>query len=127
MDREEFRPLANYLERMSLPEGFVLWRQGDEPDGLYIIESGVLRAVYHFSEHTRPTEESMVPGTVAGELSALSESPRNATCTVERPSIVWKLSMANLRKLETENPDIAKRFTKLVLRGSWLGFLSSEI
>ena len=102
---------------MSLPEGFVLWRQGDEPDGLYIIESGVLRAVYQFADHTRPTMESMVPGTVAGELSALSESTRNATCTVERPAVVWKLSTASLRRMEAETPELARKFTKLVLKG----------
>ncbi|KAJ3529960.1 hypothetical protein NM688_g7780 [Phlebia brevispora] len=119
-DREQFRPLVGYLERMSLPEGFVLWRQGDEPDGLYIVESGVLKAVYHFAEHTRPTMESMVPGTVAGELSALSDSPRNATCTVERPAVVWKLSTANLKRMEAENPELARKFTRLVLRAAKL-------
>ncbi len=119
-DREEFRPLVGYLERMALSEGYVLWRQGDEPDGLYIVESGVLRAVYHFADHTRPTMESMVPGTVAGELSALSDSARNATCTVERPAVLWKLSRDNLRRMELENPDLARKFTKMVLKGeSW--------
>ena len=117
VDREEFRPLVRYLERMSLPEGYVLWRQGDDPDGLYIIESGVLKAAYHFSEYARPTEESMVPGTVAGELSALSDSSRNATCTVERPAVVWKLSTASLKRMEMEDPVAARRFTKLVLKG----------
>ena len=116
-DREEFRPLVAYLERMALPEGYVLWRQGDESDGLYIVESGVLRAVFYFADHTRPTVESMVPGTVAGELSALSDSPRNATCTVERPAVLWKLSTASMRRMETEEPDLARKFTKLVLKG----------
>ena len=103
---------------MSLPEGFVLWTQGDEPDGLYIIESGVLRAVYHFAAHTPDTEESMVAGTVAGELSALSESSRNATCIVERAAVVWKLSIDNLRRMETEHPEMARTFVKLLLKGA---------
>lgn len=102
---------------MSLPEGFVLWRQDEESDGLYIIESGVLRAVYHFADHTRPTQESMVPGTVAGELSTLSDSTRNATCTVERAAVVWKLSTTNLRRMEMENPELSRKFTRLVLKG----------
>lgn len=117
VDREQFQPMVSYLERVSLPEGYVLWRQDDEPDGLYIIESGVLRAVYHFAEHTPATEECMVAGTVAGELSALSGSPRNATCTVERDAVVWKLSVENLRKMESERPELANTFTKLALKG----------
>lgn len=109
--------MTSYLERMSLPEGFVLWKQDDEPDGLYIIQSGVLRAVYHFADHTPATEETMVAGTVAGELSALSGSPRNATCTIEREAIVWKLSVEHLRKMESERPELANTFTKLALKG----------
>lgn len=120
VDKEQFQPMASYLERLSLVQGTVLWGQGDEPDGLYIIESGVLRAVYHFAEHTPVTEESMVAGTVAGELSALSGSTRNATCTVERDAVVWKLSVENLRKMESERPELASAFTKLALKGMHL-------
>lgn len=118
VDREQFQPMAAYLERQSLPEGYVLWRQGDEPDGLYILQSGVLRAIYHFAEHTPVTEESMVAGTVAGELSALSNTTRNATCTVERDAVVWKLSVDNLKRMEAERPELAKAFTKLALKGT---------
>lgn len=118
VDRELFRPLTSYLERLVLPEGYILWTQGDDPDGLYIIESGVLRAVYHFAEHTPDTEESMVAGTVAGELSALSESPRNATCVVERLAVVWKLNIASLRTMEVDHPELARAFTRLALKGA---------
>ena len=34
VDKDHFRPIVSYLERMSLPEGYVLWTQDDEPDGL---------------------------------------------------------------------------------------------
>ena len=116
---DELRPLVSYLQRMSLPEGHVLWRQGDASDGLYIIETGVLRASYQFNSHAPSVEESMVPGTLAGELSALSGLPRNATVIVERPAVVWKLSIENLRKLETEEPALSKMFLQLVLKGEF--------
>ncbi len=74
-----FSPIVNYLERVCISEGQVLWTSGDAADGLYIIESGVLRARYKFANPTQHFEESMVAGTVAGEMSALSDSPRNAT------------------------------------------------
>ncbi|EKM51192.1 uncharacterized protein PHACADRAFT_263202 [Phanerochaete carnosa HHB-10118-sp] len=113
-----FAPLGAYLERMTLPEGFVLWTQDDASDGLYLIESGVLRAVYHLAAHTPDTEESMVAGTLAGELSALSESTRNATCVVERPAVVWKLSIESLRRMETEHAEMAKTLVKLILKAA---------
>ena len=116
-DSEQFKPLVNYLERQVLPEGHVLFRQGDVPDALYIIESGVLRALYRFAEHVPTIEESMVPGTLAGELTGLSGLERNATVLVERDAVVWKLSREKLKALETERPGLAQVFTKLVMRG----------
>ncbi|KZT04035.1 uncharacterized protein LAESUDRAFT_658528 [Laetiporus sulphureus 93-53] len=122
VDRQQFAPLMVYLQRISLPEGTVLWYQGDDPDGLYLVESGVLRAVYRFNEHTAPTEESMVPGTIAGELSALSGLPRNATCVVERQAVLWKLSVEDLHRLEVEHPELAREFTRLVLKAAKLDY-----
>ncbi|EMD35753.1 hypothetical protein CERSUDRAFT_52921 [Gelatoporia subvermispora B] len=122
IDRQRFQPLLSYLERMSLPERTVVWKQDDDPDGLYIIESGVLRAIYHFAEQIPPLEESMVPGTLAGELSALSGLSRNATCTVERQAVLWKLSTENLKRLEREHPDLAQEFTRLVLKAAKLDY-----
>jgi len=113
---EQFRPLVKYLERISVPVDTVLWAQDDPSDGLYIIESGILRAMYKFANQTPTIEESMVPGTVAGELSALSNLPRNATVVVERQAVLWKLSIQNLRCLEVDNPALAWSFLQLVLK-----------
>ena len=114
---EQFKFLVDYLERQTLPEGHVLFKQGDIPDALYIIESGVLRALYRFAEHSPPIEESMVPGTLAGELTGLSGLERNATVLVERDAVVWKLSGEKLKALEKERPGLAQVFTRLVMRG----------
>ncbi|KAG6833353.1 hypothetical protein H0H87_008529 [Tephrocybe sp. NHM501043] len=120
LDIDLFRPIGNYLERMSLPEGFVLWRQGDPSDGLYIVEAGILRASYKFADHLQHIEESMVPGTLAGELSALSALPRNATVVIERPAVLWKLSTQKLARLEVEEPKLARYFLRLILKGAVL-------
>ena len=102
---------------MSVPEGKVLWKQNDPPDGLYIVQSGILRATYQFADPTPPMVETMVPGTIAGELSTLSGLERNATCVVARAAVLWKLSSENLARLEQERPELARAFTQLVLKG----------
>ncbi|KAG6849192.1 hypothetical protein H0H93_010519, partial [Arthromyces matolae] len=119
---ELFEPIANYLERLSLPEEYVLWTQDDPSDGLYIVESGVLRASYKFADHLHHVEESMVPGTVAGELSALASLPRNATVVVERAAILWKFSTENLARLEVDHPKLAKYFLNLVLKAAKIDY-----
>ncbi|KII84805.1 hypothetical protein PLICRDRAFT_342187 [Plicaturopsis crispa FD-325 SS-3] len=123
VNRDHFRPLVPYLERVSAPEGLVLWRQNDSPDdGLYIIESGVLRASYKFADYIPQTEESMVPGTLAGELSALSGLPRNSTVVVERQVVLWKLSIENMRRLETDHPELARSFMHFVLKAAKIDY-----
>jgi len=118
-DPEQFKPLIKHLERQALPEGHVLFKQGDVSDALYIIESGVLRALYRFAEHSPAIEESMVPGALAGELTGLSGLERNATVLVERDAVVWKLSREMLKVLEKDQPELARVFTRLVMRGEW--------
>ena len=118
VDMEQFRPLLSSFERITVAEGTVLWEQDDPPDGLYLIESGVLRAIYSFPDRKDAFEESMVGGTLAGELSALSNLPRNARVVVEKDAVLWKLSMEKLEELQKQHPKLAGVFIHLVLKGA---------
>ncbi|KAH7914934.1 sulfate transporter family-domain-containing protein [Hygrophoropsis aurantiaca] len=118
VDNQSLVTLARYFERISVPSGLVLWEKDDSADGLYVIESGSLRASYKFSEHSTIFEESMLSGALAGEMSALSGLPRNATVVVEQPAVLWKLSMMNMSRLEIEQPALAHTFVQLVLKAA---------
>ncbi|KAG1743790.1 sulfate transporter family-domain-containing protein [Suillus lakei] len=118
VDQNTFKQIAPYFERFTFSDGFVLWENNDTPDGLYVIESGILRASYKFAEHSPVIEESMVSGTLAGELSALSGMPRNARVIVEQQAVLWKLSLANMRRMEAEHPHLAQIFVQLVLKAA---------
>ncbi|KAI0739439.1 sulfate transporter family-domain-containing protein [Daedaleopsis nitida] len=122
IDRDTYAPLLPYLARMAVPAGTVLWTQGARPDGLYVVEAGILRATYAFAEPTPPMVESMVPGTIAGELSTLAGLERNATCVVERAAVLWKLSTESLERLEHEQPELARAFTRLILKVAKLDY-----
>jgi sulfate permease, SulP family len=126
VDSTILQQLAPYFERVSVPAGHVLWNQGDPADGLYVIEAGVLRATYYFATHTPTIEESMVPGTLAGELSGLAGLPRNATVVVERAAVLWYLDGEALGRLQAEYPELARNFTALVLKGAWCHLFVDE-
>lgn len=115
LDPYVYRPLIPYLTRITTTEGEILWRQGEPSDALYLVQSGVLRASYRFAA-SPGIEESMVAGTLAGELSAVSGTSRNATAVVERDAVLWRLGTDDLQRLEVEEPALAKAFTKLILR-----------
>lgn len=111
--------LCPYFTRTFIPSDTVLWRQSDLADGLYLIETGSLRATYSYDNHTKEVQETMVAGTIAGDLSTLSGTTRNATAVAERDCVLWKLDLEGLEKLEREHPDVARRFTRIVLKGKW--------
>ncbi|KAG6372058.1 hypothetical protein JVT61DRAFT_8766 [Boletus reticuloceps] len=118
LDHASLSALPPYFEHAAFPAGTVLWEKDDPPNGLYIIQSGVLRASYKFAEHTPIIEESMVSGTLAGELSALSGLARNARVVVERDAVLWRLSAESMKKLEEEHPHFAQQFVRLVLKAA---------
>jgi CRP-like cAMP-binding protein len=143
--REEFWfKIAPYFRLVHFAPGQVLWQQGDEAGGMYVIEHGILKAVYkvrlavvHRSSPMRdcspdratlrPTQftaqeqlvsESMVAGTVAGELTFISRTPRNATVTAEMATSVWMLDLDGLERLEEEKPREAIKFVKVLMKVS---------
>ncbi|KDE09826.1 hypothetical protein MVLG_00224 [Microbotryum lychnidis-dioicae p1A1 Lamole] len=94
--------LVPYFKRIHVERGTVLWEQDSESDSFYLIESGILRANYVFVDRAHAIVESMVAGTVAGEMSFLSRSRRNATVTAERDSVLWKLDITHHEKMGQE-------------------------
>lgn len=116
-----YRPLIPYFTRVMVPEGEILWKQGEPSDALYLIQSGVLRASYRFAASSG-IEESMVAGSLAGELSAVSGTSRNATVIVERDAVLWRLGTDDFQRLEVEEPALARAFMKLILRCSSFHF-----
>ncbi|KIY67017.1 hypothetical protein CYLTODRAFT_454835 [Cylindrobasidium torrendii FP15055 ss-10] len=125
-------PLVPYLQLVSYPAGYVLWRQGDAADGLYVIEKGVLRALYAFKTWAGASdgedrsesriEESMVSGTLAGELTALSDMERNATVVVEQDCVLWKLTRVALKRMQEEDPKFASAFVEAVLKAAKIDY-----
>ncbi|KAM0793249.1 hypothetical protein ACM66B_000711 [Microbotryomycetes sp. NB124-2] len=84
--------LVPYFKRVHIERGATLWSTGDDADSVYVIESGMLRATYLFKDRSHAVSESMVAGTVAGEMSFLSRNKRNATVVAERDSVLWRMS-----------------------------------
>jgi SulP family sulfate permease len=112
-----FYQIVPYLSPVATKAGQIIFERDQTADALYLIESGCLRATYEYEDHCELIQETMVAGTVAGELTMLSASKRNATVVAERDSRLWKLDQEGLERMEKEKPDVARRFVKIVLKG----------
>ncbi|ODN79912.1 hypothetical protein L202_03801 [Cryptococcus amylolentus CBS 6039] len=109
--------IAPYFVRSCIMSGDTLWSQGEPADGLYVIETGCLRATYEYHQTTNLIQETMVAGSIAGDLSTLSETTRNATVVAERDSVLWKLEREALERLAKDEPEVARAFIRIVLKG----------
>lgn len=116
-----FYKLLPYFTKKHIDQGEVLWTTGEVATSMYLLESGILKAVYEFPDSQPPKViyESMLPGTIAGEMTFLARSKRNATVVAERDATLWVMTLDSLAELEEkEGPQIARAFRQVLLRVS---------
>lgn len=78
LDVEDLRRLAAIAREVTLPASSVLFEQGEESDGLYIVASGIVR-IYLTAEDGREATISLLEdGELIGEIALLDGLPRSA-------------------------------------------------
>ncbi|RGB29585.1 sulfate transporter family-domain-containing protein [Rhizophagus diaphanus] len=114
-----FDRLGPYFHEIEVPSGAILWRQDAEPDCLYLVEKGILKATWRAMEgdQARPVE-SILPGTMAGELGFFANKLREATLIAEVDCVLWQMRRADYDLLLMNEPKIANEFMRLALNFS---------
>ncbi|KAJ1652535.1 hypothetical protein IWQ61_007151 [Dispira simplex] len=100
--------------RHPLPAGAALWHAGTPAEGLYVVESGLLRLLVEIDGNVK-SMESILPGTMVGELSFFTRRTRLDTVVAEVDSVLWKLPLDAFETWSQENPKLALDFTRLAL------------
>ncbi len=104
--------LEELLERRELVEGEVVVTEGDEADGLVLVEGGSLRMT---SERTSDLGD-LGPGSHMGGLSLGSLGRREVTLTAAEPTTVLLLTRSAFMRLSEDAPRAATRVLEAVLR-----------
>jgi sulfate permease, SulP family len=112
--------LRTYLERRELPEGTVLIRQDEQPDDVFVLESGQLSVETVTPEGTRMRLRTLRPGVVVGEMAMYTGVPRSANVVAETPSVVLRLSRESIERVEAADPALAAALHR------WLATTLSE-
>jgi hypothetical protein len=83
--REEFWfKIAPYFRLVHFAPGQVLWQQGDEAEGMYVIEHGILKAVYKVRLAVVHRSSPMRTALLIVRLSDLPSSPRRSSSSPNR-------------------------------------------
>jgi sulfate permease, SulP family len=99
--------LLRHFERLEIAAGQVLIKTGDPPDNLYFIESGQLTAQLHLPGRVPIRLETSGSGNVFGEIGFYLGTERTADVIAETPCVVYRISIAELQKLERTHPEAA--------------------
>ena len=97
--------LARTVER-SYSADMVLCREGDAPDGMYLLEQGRVLVQSLTIDGAAVGLSVVDEGDVVGEQALLAQTARSATVTAVRPTIVRLLRPTQFRELRAERPEI---------------------
>ncbi len=107
--------LMTYLERLEVPPQHYLIHQGDPPDALYFIESGQVTAQLEHPGQKPIRLQTMRGGHVVGEIGFYLGQERSAAVIADEPSVIYRLSLDTLRRMETQDPNIASTFHQVIV------------
>jgi len=114
LGRLDLARLAGELEEMRFAPGQPIVRQGDRPDGFYVIKHGnaTVRAGTDSSADrgngSGEVLNTLGPGEAFGEMALLTDSPRTATVVAETDLTVWRLSRTRFETLLDHERGIAR-------------------
>ena len=103
-----------FFTRREYAAGAFLYNRGDQPNGFYLLETGMLKAKYKLRQGQ--FSEIIVEGTTCGELPFFSGTNRTSTTSAENDCVTWVLDEENWGKLQHEQPDIAQELLKISLK-----------
>lgn len=103
-----------FFEKVSYPQGSVLFNVGDKPASFYLVEEGLLRADYDLPQGRY--SELIVEKRPCGELPFFSDTPRTARVAAETDCVIWQLAEPNWRELQKAHSDIAQELLKICLK-----------
>jgi len=105
------------LQRLELPAGATLMRQGEAGDALYLVLGGRLR-VQRSAAATGAAEvcADLGRGELVGELALLGAAPRAADVSARRHTRLARLARADFDALQQAHPGFALALARLALR-----------
>lgn len=107
LDERERALVLGMARRKTVARGQTLFRQGDVHDGIWLIESGVIRVFYSAPTGREITLAYWYPGHFVGGPELFGGGTHVWTAVAKKPSAVLRLSGASLRVLIERMPRLA--------------------
>ncbi|MZH02714.1 MAG: Crp/Fnr family transcriptional regulator [Nitrospinae bacterium] len=118
LPESELEHLTTHLITRKYKKNTIIISSGDVTDSVYIIQSGKVKVYRDNEEGRQITFNTLLPGTMFGELAALAGTPRAATVETAEPTVCLVLTKSEFVSMLERNPSVAvsmsRRFAQLV-------------
>jgi SulP family sulfate permease len=104
-----------YLEELKVSEGEHLFKQRDTGRDLFFIMRGTINLIGESRQGIATRIRTLGPWTITGEVGAFSGYHAPYSAIVEKEGLVSRLSEENREQMESENPELAAEFHRLII------------
>ncbi|HMA82404.1 MAG TPA: cyclic nucleotide-binding domain-containing protein [Candidatus Binatia bacterium] len=101
--------LAALLVSKKISAGTVIFRELDNSDALYLVESGRIIISKHVKGEVDIVLTRFQRGDFFGEMGLFDTAPRSATAHAESDAILWRLDRKAFEHILTDYPEMAAR------------------
>lgn len=108
----EMEKLAKVIKRLSLKKDELLFKEGDETKGIYMIRSGKVEITKVTSDGWKQTLAVLSTGNFFGELSIIEKRKHEANAVAIENTELLKLPKEEFEKLEKEDVVLASQILK---------------
>ena len=106
--------LMHYLEEIDVEAGQFLFRQGEQADSLFIIESGQVSILRTRDSHQDLRVQTIGSGSLVGEMDMFLKQPHPMSAKADVSSTVYCLSSKALSRMQREAPQAAIAFQEAI-------------
>jgi NTE family protein/lysophospholipid hydrolase len=116
LNKKVFQDLSVHLNRIALPNGETLFRQGDPTDALYVVISGCLQSALTREDGSVVPLGKINPGQPVGEMQLLAGGTRTATVYALCDSELVKLPQEGFTQLAAKAPELIQHMGETIRR-----------
>jgi putative peptide zinc metalloprotease protein len=107
--------LAEQVEEVIVPDGGIIFKQGEIGDRCYLIRSGQVEIIRVEEDGTERKLATLKPATLFGEATLITREPRNATARALGPCELLVLQHKHLSELIETESNVANMFMTLMV------------
>ena len=103
-----------YSAPKTYPKGTLIFSEGDEADGLFVIREGKVKVYMSDDTGKEMQIADLGPRELVGEVASLDGQPRTASVTALETTKVSKAALPDFRKFLEENPELAYEIIRIM-------------